>query len=465
MSQSPTRRGRRDEAHGKSLRGAGDERDGVARLLILILALTSTACLRLTPSERSTDEPSPTSTAQDTTSNSSDTTAIGTDHPCDDVPCLDRPDSRRCADGVLTVAAGDGYCAMDTSSAPRCGFHTEQMKCLSGSCEDTAHCEDAPCYGVRCDLPPPNECLVGTDEDSDGSHRLLIYEREGRCQLGTDSETACVYDTAIIDCKNACDTDTVFGAHCLDEPCRGVVCNQPPARYCADASTLVVWNLFGRCKDDGSCLYNKRTLDCPLDEGGCENGRCTGNLCAGMLCYRPPARYCSSAAAVSDFNPVGTCDAAGACVYEKMQRDCLDSDCAGGNCGSQACVDGSLCHTPPAPYCNAEGRLVFWDNLPPDCDSDDHCAYSTSQPPCDSGSCVNGGCDGDACAGPTWPCINGAPARYCLDKDVAVTSSFRECQKSSLCVYDTATESCPGGCQAGVCEQTSPVSPMPAIVR
>jgi hypothetical protein len=436
-------------------------------LLIFVLAFTSTACLRLTPSERSTDD------TEDTTSGSSDTTSIDTDHPCDRVSCLDRPNARSCAAGLLTVVAGDGYCALDTTrSASQCRFDTEQVKCPSDACKDTEHCEDAPCHGVRCDRPPPNECLGNTDEDSEASHehQLLVYEREGRCQGGTDSDP-CLYDTAtIIDCPRGCDTDTLFGAHCEAEPCRGVVCNQPPARYCADENTLVVWNLFGRCAGDGSCRYERRTIGCSA-EGGCKNGRCVGTPCAEMLCYRPPARYCSSAAEVINFSPVGTCDTAGACVYEKIERACGQSDCAGGNCGSKACVEDTDCHTPPAPYCNAKGQLVFWDAIP-DCNGAGLCYYGIAldkppdkappyEPPyCQTGSCKDGRCEEDPCAGPTWPCPNGVPAVYCANDGQAVRSSARPCTKPHPCGYDTAIEPCPS-CKAGVCEP----SPSPTTKR
>jgi hypothetical protein len=55
-------------------------------------------------------------------------------------------------------------------------------------------------------------------------------------------------------------------------PCAGVVCDQPPADTCLDASTLSVHDPNGTCDpDDGTCHYQETQRTCPH---GCEAGQC-----------------------------------------------------------------------------------------------------------------------------------------------------------------------------------------------
>ncbi len=435
--------------------------------------MTAAGCLRLTSSERPDTDSHENST--ESGSKSSDTEENDTappPHPCDGAMCLERPEWRTCVEGKLTIVSGEGFCALDSDSRPECKFDTEQVACPSGKCADAKYCSESPCHGVRCDSPLPNSCYGDTDEASTDTPRnqLIVHEREGRCQVSVDDNAPeCVYDTAEkFDCPNGggCDTDTRAGAHCAAEPCLGVVCNRPPARFCEDANTLVVWNLYGRCADDGSCVYDKRTVDCS-SKGGCQNGRCASEPCAGMLCHRPPARYCASKETVVRFHHAGTCDETGGCVYREERSDCPDANCTGGNCGSQACFDGSevnppflertTCYSFPAPYCNTDGELVFWDNLNP-C-REGRCTYSTNAPPitCE-GLCRDGRCTKDPCEGPTWECEYGKPAPYCADDAHVVVSRARACDPSDFCNYDAVTEPCPGGCQAGVCVEDSPAA-------
>lgn len=433
---------------------------GTTHLLLIFLTVTSsTACLRLIPSERLENDASPTS----------DTPYLDTSSPadpCDALTCLNRPDAGGCANGILTIVSGDAYCVVDTDSEAKCRFDTEQVPCPDGACTDTKHCKDSTCHGVRCDNPPPNKCLDAGIEDSDGTGgaKLVVYEREGHCEpSGPGNKPNCVYDTArTIDCKGRCVPNSHTGAHCEDEPCAGMFCNRPPARYCLDANRLVAWNLYGRCTDEGSCIYDKRLVDCAT-KGGCRNGRCAEIPCEGMLCYRPPARYCSSLESAIDFDPLGTCDAKGSCVYREIQRPCPETDCTGGNCGAKACLEKSECHTPPAPYCNKSRQLVFWD-AQSDC-IDGRCTYNIGTIcPAEGeegpGDCENGRCKSDLCAGPSWLCLSGKPAAYCADGGVAVTSEWPACKATNpSCEYTTQNSPCPNGCHAGECLESSSALP------
>src|SRR5690242_9610936 len=70
--------------------------------------------------------------------------------------------------------------------------------------------------------------------------------------------------------------------------CDQVVCNDPPAKHCADSSTLVTFDPAGRC-DQGVCAYVEQQIVCPQ---GCADDACVGDPCLGVTCNAPPAATC-----------------------------------------------------------------------------------------------------------------------------------------------------------------------------
>lgn len=265
-----------------------------------------------------------------------------TDASCTDLTC---PQAERCALGRCwpedcpgQACASGQVCVEGTCTG---------LACLGGRCDD-------PCRGVTCDRPPADVCIDGWT--------LQRSEEIGTCVQGECSHA--VHDEH---CDRGCED-----GQCLDA-CHGVVCEQPPANECLDASTLRAYDQTGSCVD-GECLYGYQDQYCGY---GCQAGECLGP-CHGVVCDSPPADVCLDAITLRDYEDSGTCTE-GECIYEFTDRACAEG-CADGRCicsdecqaGSAGC-DGELawaCEV-QADGCNdqvpgqdcaaleAEGQLVY----------------------------------------------------------------------------------------------------------
>lgn len=286
-----------------------------------------------------------------------------------------------------------------------------------------------PCAGVNCNTPPANTCADATN--------LTVYNPTGTCAGGQ-----CQYTSSATECAFGCANDS-----CTGDPCVGVSCNSPPANYCADTTTLAVYDAPGSC-DNGSCAYSTHTEFCA---NGCVNGACMGDPCAGVSCNSPPASFCSGANDLTVYDTPGTCSD-GSCNYGNHTEFCTFG-CSGGSCMGDPCA-GVTCNTPSANYCvDANTARVFV--TPGNCIGG-NCMYSHTDTPCAFG-CVNGVCrdcavDGD-CGGGRW--CNTGVCQDCVN-DTRCGSSCTDCTTTgqvcdgSACIEPGCpppTESCTTGSQ------------------
>ena len=151
-------------------------------------------------------------------------------------------------------------------------------RCLDGACVEAldAGPRDAgagDCANMTCTTAPSSMC-------SDAQH-LRVFEPRGVCSAGE-----CLYSAREELCVGGC----ASGA-CVNNPCQGVTCNQPPANSCVDATTLRTFSSGGTCSG-GACSYTSTTSTCAF---GCASGACVNNPCQGVTCNQPPANSCVDA--------------------------------------------------------------------------------------------------------------------------------------------------------------------------
>ena len=124
-------------------------------------------------------------------------------------------------------------------------------------------------------------------------------------------------------CACGCEPDVSSCRLDCQDPCEAVVCDQPPADACTDASTRRTWLIPGTCSD-GQCSYEAQDQVC---EDGCLAGTCIGDPCAGVTCSQPPQPLCLDAGLMRTYEQAGQCED-GACVYPYQDDSC--SDCCYG---------------------------------------------------------------------------------------------------------------------------------------
>ncbi|MBN2343243.1 MAG: hypothetical protein JXX29_23000 [Deltaproteobacteria bacterium] len=236
-----------------------------------------------------------------------DVTGSPSTESCEGVSCWNPSPNECTAEGLLEIHNAYGYCVDG-----ECQYESREEECLTGTCANGV-CQDNPCQGVTCSTPPDSQCEDGY---------LARWSDLGFC-TATGSQASCVYTKTLNECRNGC----ADGA-CIDEPCVGITCETPPARYCEETS-LIVWNTLGVCVN-GGCEYAFQTVVC---HDGCSAGACVGDLCEGIVCDSPPAAYCSDNMLVT-YGASGTCEG-GTCNYSSS-----DTDCAAG-CSEGRCLDAS----------------------------------------------------------------------------------------------------------------------------
>ncbi len=302
---------------------------------------------------------------------------------CSGVSCY-TPPANECAQGdddAIAVYSPVGYCAQG-----ECVYATRDEPCETGTCQGGA-CVDNPCQGLSCHTPPEVECS--------GPAMLTVYNPRGFC-VEEENGANCGYAVSGLSCEQGCEE----GA-CRDQPCAGVICNAPPARYCAD-DVLLVWHTDGYCAQ-GECIYSNEVIECTR---GCSEGSCEGEEpCTWVSCDTPPASFCRGGK-LRVFESQGVCDR-GACSYSYQDIECTEG-CEQGQCIGDPCA-GISCKTPPARHCQ-DDELVVWDTIGR-CDVG-ACDYNSQIVDCGSRR-VDGACEGEnPCA---FMACDDSPPRFCVE--------------------------------------------------
>lgn len=276
---------------------------------------------------------------------------------CEEVYCLSPPPSVCTAAGDLTVYTQRGFC-----HDGECVYESRLQPCPSKSCVSGVCVED-PCANVFCDKPPANHCI---DQQT-----LKSFSAAGRCVVSGGRPT-CVYEEKDSPCDYGCTE-----GNCIVYACTEVICNTPPANYC-DMDDLIAFSDKGYC-NNGGCRYPSQRVFC---EGSCREGKCRDeDPCIGMICNDPPAPYCADAATLRTFAAEGTC-ADGFCNFAAKDVSCGGA-CTDGVCSSDPCL-GANCNTPPSDYCIDEVTAMQFAAVG-NCVNRGECDYGGVQTACPDG--------------------------------------------------------------------------------
>ena len=353
--------------------------------------------------------------------------AVPEESPCEGVRC-NAPPQNSCETATkVRRFSREGYCVAE-NGIPRCEYVSYVDPCIEGACLDGV-CPNNPAQGKHCFEPPASTCEASS---------LLAYYPHGVAEA--EGRTAsCIYSKETIRCAEGCEEN-----RCVGEPCAGVSCVDPPARYCRD-DTLVKWAPIGRCDRRGRCVYDRREIAC---EEGCEDGACVEeNRCLYAVCRKPPANFCLDDDTLYAYDARGRCRE-GACIYAGAKIPC---PCVNGQCESDRCL-GVECVFPPPSTCTEDGKLEIWDGAAwgDPCDEDGVCAYETVTVTCDQGPCVDGQCP-DFCEGRNYYCDLPAPPDFCDGDDAVVHDARGSCHGTGHCEWESFRETCANGCELGVC--------------
>lgn len=374
-----------------------------------------------TGDDTGTDSGRDTGTETDTGSDSGSDTGEP-QSPCVGVKCAE-PQANEC-NGIdaLDIFAVVGYCINGS-----CVYGERTEACESGACSGGV-CVENPCQGVTCKTPPQPVCE---------GNALRVYAERGFC--AENGQTAvCEYASMLFECPGSCANGV-----CVDEPCVGVVCDSPPARYCEDGH-LYVFDTRGRCVE-GQCRYASQDVECAAE---CGEGRCQGDdACRFVTCADSPANYCVNDTTLRVFETTGGCEA-GVCYYRHNDMTCADG-CAGGQCVGEPCA-GVTCDQPPPPRCANNTSLQVWDGLTGVCEGG-MCTYGTANAPCPA-QCVEGVCEGSICTGVI---CNSPFAEYCSAGSLVSFDVPGACGVDGACTYDAVTLECSDTCAQGFCHVVS----------
>ncbi|MEW6431828.1 MAG: hypothetical protein AB1730_10000 [Myxococcota bacterium] len=332
---------------------------------------------------------------------------------CDNVTCGSPPPNA--CDDAQTIRI---YEASGTCNAGQCSYAARTETC-TGGCVNGA-CLNNPCQGVTCNTPPANRCFDAST--------LVVASTAGTCSAGT-----CRYAESLVPCQFGC----ANGA-CVNDPCAGRTCNQPPATFCLSATTLRTYQTAGTCSG-GSCLYQPTDATCPF---GCANGACNNDPCAGRTCNQPPAAACITPTTLRVFSSTGTCSG-GACTYAPQDTTC-QFGCINGACANDPCA-GVSCNTPPANSCLNPTTLRTWAT--PGACAAGACSYLPQDTTCQFG-CANGACNNNPCAGVS---CNAPPAASCVNATTLRTFTAPGSCSGGACSYAPQDTTCQYGCANGAC--------------
>jgi hypothetical protein len=180
-----------------------------------------------------------------------------------------------------------------------------------------------------------------------------------------------------------------------DAACEDTECVAPPAAECV-GDVLLEYEPTGTCDAAGECSYDTMPTDCARLGGTCVRGVCsgTGEPCGGVACETPPGATCDGDVAVR-YSPAGVCER-NECEYPTVLTDCTETDetCLNGSCVEQPgfCTDVT-CDVPPAVVCQGATSRVTW-RTPGTCDAaTGECSYTQSIEACNEGEvCRDGIC-------------------------------------------------------------------------
>jgi N-acetylneuraminic acid mutarotase len=316
---------------------------------------------------------------------------------------------------VALLVAGIAGCGGPEPSLP---------PATDGGGDDSA--KPDPCAGVVCGSPPASSCI--------DTMTLRSYRSPGVCGNGQ-----CSYARSDTLCANGCSNGACLG----NDPCRGIICNSPPAPTCLNGTTLRWW-MGGTCSG-GMCSYASTTTPCA---NGCQAGMCLGDPCAGVTCIQPPAPSCVNAATLRSYAPMGTCNG-GACSYAPIDMACANG-CQAGACNGNPCM-GVVCNQPPSQTCLNGSTLRSY--APMGSCSGGTCSYSSTDTPCANG-CQAGACNGDPCMGVV---CNQPPAAACLNPTTLRSYPSMGVCSGGSCTYAPIDTACPAPansspvCNAAAC--------------
>ena len=348
---------------------------------------------------------------------------------------------------VTTDAAVDASAQPDVCDGPDCGeaskcegvtcdtppgpCYLPKGLCQAGICEyavaDGILCDDAdPCTtddtcdaGVCAGLPLPCDAPAAPACGDDGA--LTVEQGPGHCEGG-----ACTYATTIVPCELGCEDSA-----CVGDPCKGVVCDEPPGPC---------YSPQGTCSS-GTCSYAPKT-GAACDDGdpctskdACQEGACLG---AAVSCDEPPGPSCLNAKTLRTYASPGVCSV-GACEYDTTDTTCPGL-CVDGSCATDPCA-GVTCASPPGPCYEKAGSCVAGQ-----------CVYAPAAKACDDGDpcTADDACaDGD-CLGTPIGCQD-PPASMCADEATLVVYSKSGVCDGGACTYAEVEVPCPEGCQDDAC--------------
>jgi len=226
-------------------------------------------------------------------------------------------------------------CTTEQSQKKRCVTDVDcpaGHRCLSGECTDFD-----PCQEVICNQPPPPICL---DQNT-----RRQYLSEGTCILGN-----CAYSHQDAACPAGCQD-----GYCIGDPCRGVICDRPPADACLDGQTRRHYLVPGNCLQ-GKCEYAYEDQNCPFGcvDGACQSCQpnwtdagdcnCTPTACSACSGQKLQRDGCGNERYVACSKDAQGCPAGEFCY----QDACCRPDCSGKECGSDGC--GGSCGDCPASF-------------------------------------------------------------------------------------------------------------------
>ena len=364
--------------------------------------------------------------------------------------CTYQPSSpdTNCSDGDACTlndkCDGNGVCGgsavVCTPGTPLCfdvntsrTFSTGTCQAGAGTCSiiyDDKHCDFGCDTGSGLCKQDPCIGVVCNQPPS-----TQCYQPTGTCAAGKCSYT--VTSDAACDDGDSCtnnDKCSAAGA-CGGTP---LACNSPPLPKCKDANTSTQADVTGTCSS-GTCSYTLTDVACSF---GCDSqgGLCNGDPCKTVTCDSPPDQCHQS---------LGTCSA-GNCTYELKASGatCDDADpCTTSDvCSDTGQCKGTTmtCNTPLAPKCDATNPVSHGYDAAGTCDKG-VCTYTAVDKTCavscdtSNGLCKDDPCAGVACKTPPGSCYNatgtcdkGTCSYATLDTSVACDDSDA-CTKNDGC--------------------------------
>ncbi|GAB4821053.1 hypothetical protein N2152v2_008099 [Parachlorella kessleri] len=342
-------------------------------------------------------------------------------------PCYD-PSSGKCSGGQCSYS-----------------LFPAGTKCsdTGGICDAAGGCQDL-CTGVVCNQPP-SPCY---DPSS------------GKCSGGQCSYSLFPAGTKCTDTGGICDA----AGGCQD-PCTGVVCNQPPGP-CYDPSS-------GKCSG-GQCSYSlfPAGTKCSDTGGICDAAGGCQDLCTGVVCNQPPgpcydpsSGKCSGGQCSYTLFPAGTkcsdtggiCDAAGGCqdpctgvVCNQPPGPCYDPS-------SGKCSVGKCSYTLVAPGTDCSGAQLAPNLL------------ASAGSMCDAAGECKDPCTGVVCNQPPGPCYDPKSGACAKGKcSYALLAAGADCSGAQLAPdLNPNLLAVPGSmCLAnGTCIAPAASAPLPAPAR